>query len=176
MIKLLKSYFGATPVYKPLLLTLFVVLADQISKIIVVGSIAISGVGASFFNGFLRIIHESNRGMAFSMGNELGGFARALVIVALPVIVITVILLIVVLSGKVTSYQRFLLAGIAGGGVGNLIDRISREDGVVDFISVKFYGFLGMEYYPTFNVADSFVVVCSILLMISVLLSDIKKD
>ena len=59
------------------------------------------------------------------------------------------------------------VCGIVGGGIGNLIDRFFRPEGVVDFIDVKFYGLFGMERWPTFNVADSAVVVCGILLIIS---------
>jgi signal peptidase II len=42
---------------------------------------------------------------------------------------------------------------------------------VVDFISVKFYGFLGLERWPTFNIADASVVVCCFILLISILVS-----
>ena len=48
-----------------------------------------------------------------------------------------------------------------------IIDRIARPDGVIDFLSVKFYGLFGLERWPTFNVADSAVVVCGILLVVS---------
>ena len=41
--------------------------------------------------------------------------------------------------------------------------------GVLDFIDVKFWGLFGLERWPTFNVADSAVVVCGILLMLSLL-------
>jgi signal peptidase II len=61
------------------------------------------------------------------------------------------------------------VAGIIGGGIGNIIDRIFRPAGVVDFISVKFYGILGMERWPTFNIADSSVVVCCLLLLVTIL-------
>jgi signal peptidase II len=40
---------------------------------------------------------------------------------------------------------------------------------VVDFISVKFYGFLGFDRRPTFNLADSFVVIFGLLLLVTVL-------
>ena len=66
--------------------------------------------------------------------------------------------------------------GIAGGGFGNLIDRFFRAEGVVDFIDVKFYGLFGMERWPTFNVADSAVVVCGILLIISFIVTSIKES
>ena len=67
-----------------------------------------------------------------------------------------------------------MVVGIIGGGIGNLIDRIFRAEGVVDFIDVKFYGLFGMERWPTFNVADSAVVVCGILLIVSFIAMTIK--
>ena len=77
-------------------------------------------------------------------------------------------------SNDFTKLQRWAIAGIVGGGIGNLIDRIFRPEGVVDFIDVKFYGLFGMERWPTFNVADSAVVVCGILLIVSFITMTIK--
>jgi signal peptidase II len=37
----------------------------------------------------------------------------------------------------------------------------------VDFVSVKFYGLFGLERWPTFNVADSAVVVAGLALLVS---------
>jgi signal peptidase II len=54
--------------------------------------------------------------------------------------------------------------------MGNILDRMCRPDGVVDFVSVKFYGLLGFERWPTFNVADSSVVVSCILLLITIII------
>jgi signal peptidase II len=62
-----------------------------------------------------------------------------------------------------------------GGGLGNVIDRIFRSEGVVDFLSFKFYGLFGFERWPTFNVADSSVVVCAVLLVISTILVDSRR-
>jgi signal peptidase II len=78
-------------------------------------------------------------------------------------------------SNDFTYYQRWLICGVLGGGFGNIFDRIFRPQGVVDFIDVKFYGILGMERFPTFNVADSFVMVCAILLVISVI-NQVSKE
>ena len=66
------------------------------------------------------------------------------------------------------------MAGILGGGIGNIIDRIFRPEGVVDFISVKFYGILGFDRWPTFNIADASVVVCVFMFLFSVALSPKK--
>jgi signal peptidase II len=67
-------------------------------------------------------------------------------------------------SDEFTKLQLWAAAGIIGGGIGNIIDRIFRPDGVVDFISVKIYGLFGFERWPTFNIADSSVVICCFLL------------
>ena len=68
---------------------------------------------------------------------------------------------------------------IVGGGLGNIIDRIFRPDGVIDFIDVKFFGIFGLNRWPTFNVADASVVVCGILMIISFCITfskDSKKN
>ena len=70
-------------------------------------------------------------------------------------------------SNDFTLLQRWGICGIVGGGFGNLIDRFFRAEGVIDFIDVKFFGILGYDRWPTFNVADMSVVICGILLLIS---------
>ena len=49
---------------------------------------------------------------------------------------------------------------VLGGAVGNLIDRAFRPDGVVDFLDFHFWSY----NFPTFNVADCFIVIGTILL------------
>ena len=72
--------------------------------------------------------------------------------------------------------QRWAIMGIVGGGFGNLIDRIFRAEGVVDFIDIKFYGLFGLQRWPTFNIADSAVVICGIILVISFICTSIKQS
>ena len=64
--------------------------------------------------------------------------------------------------------------------MGNLIDRFFRPAGVVDFIDVRFFGILGMDRWPTFNIADMSVVVCGIMLLLSFIIgmsrTPAKKD
>ncbi|NLC92435.1 MAG: signal peptidase II, partial [Treponema sp.] len=92
----------------------------------------------------------------------------------LPVIVIIMVIIIYFRNNEFSKLQRWSIAGILGGGIGNIIDRIFRTEGVVDFIDVKFYGLFGFERWPTFNIADSAIVICCILLLISFFL--VKKD
>ena len=149
----------------PLILMLFVIAADQITKQLIVKFIPLTfppSIGSSFFGDFLRIIHVCNPGIAFSIGQGWSLTARAFLFRIVPLVVIILVLIV-----YFSSLQRWAIAGIAGGGLGNLIDRFFRKEGVIDFIDVKFYGIFGIDRWPTFNVADAAVVVCGILLLIS---------
>jgi signal peptidase II len=79
-------------------------------------------------------------------------------------------------SADFNGLQRWAVAGIIGGGVGNIIDRIFRPDGVVDFVSIKFFGIFGLERWPTFNIADASVVICCLVLLLSFVQSDNRED
>lgn len=158
----------------PLILTVAVIICDQVSKIFVIKYIPAYTVGAQFFGDFLRFIHVTNKGIAFSMGSNLVGNLRTILFCAAPVIVIAIIIVIYFRNNDFTTLQRIAICSIIGGGIGNLIDRFFRTDGVVDFIDVKFYGLFGFERWPTFNIADSAVVVGGVLLLISFIISIIK--
>ncbi len=154
----------------PLWLTLGIILADQITKAIIVSNLALvydGGPIIEVIGDFLRIIHARNPGIAFSIGRDLPAALRSLLFVALPLVVLGGVFWYFFRSDEFTPLQRWALAGILGGGIGNLIDRIFRSGGVVDFIDVRIYGFLGMERWPTFNVADASVVVSGILLLLT---------
>ncbi len=155
----------------PFILTFLVIILDQITKMLIVSNIPPYSIGAQFFGDFLRIIHVSNTGVAFSVGATWSDTLRRLLFALLPLIVICVVITIYFRNKDWTKLQRWAIMGIVGGGFGNLIDRFFRSEGVVDFIDVKFYGIFGLERWPTFNVADSAVVVCGILLFISFIVS-----
>lgn len=158
--------------YLPLLLTAIIIGVDQITKAFIVANvqrIEFSGFTIEVFGDFLRIIHTRNLGIAFSVGRGLPDGIRRLVFTILPAIVLAGLLAYYVRVDAFTRLQRWAVAGIIGGGFGNLIDRVFRAEGVVDFVDVKFYGIFGLDRWPTFNVADASVVVCGILLMIALL-------
>lgn len=150
--------------YAPLVTAGLIVTADQISKALVVAHIPEGSIFARFLGDFVWIIHARNTGAAFSFGAALAPLIRLAMLIVLPVLV---------LAGGLYYYfrkelslpLRWALGLIFGGGVGNLIDRIFRPEGVVDFISLKMYGFLGMERFATFNVADSAITIGEIMLI-----------
>ncbi|AEE17901.1 signal peptidase II [Treponema brennaborense] len=151
----------------PLILTAAIFAADQLTKWLVVTFISPYTVGASFLNGFLRIVHVYNPGIAFSVGNGLPDTIRSVLFAFAPLAVLIVVMVVYFRTNEFSSVQRWAIAGIVGGGLGNLFDRFFRSEGVVDFIDVKFYGLFGLERWPTFNVADMSVLICGATLIIS---------
>jgi signal peptidase II len=130
-----------------------VVLVDQLSK-----SWAVSRLshGPIHVVGPLDLELQRNTGSAFSL---FQGEAVVLVIVA--VILVGVLL---VMAGRAPTSGRAVVFGlILGGALGNLADRLFRgENGaVIDFIA--------LHVWPTFNVADSCIVVGCVLLVVSLM-------
>jgi signal peptidase II len=158
----------------PLMLTGIIILIDQCTKAFIALKPINTMITDVFNNEFLQIWHVRNKVIAFSLGQNIPDTIRPVLFVALPILVLGVLVWYYLRSDDFTNLQRWAVAGILGGGIGNIIDRICRPDGVVDFISVKFYGFLGFERWPTFNVADSSVVVCCILLFITIIIGSAK--
>lgn len=163
--------------FLPFILTASLVVVDQISKLLVMKYIPLNTIGASFFGDFLIICHVRNTGVAFSLGADSPLFVRVLLFVILPALLMVVLCWLVATRRNIlTRTQRWLVAGIAGGGIGTLVDRVLRfDEGVVDFISVKFYGIFGLDRWPTFNLSDSFVVVFVILFAVSVIFTRESK-
>jgi len=162
----------------PLLLTVAIILADQLSKAWIVTNIPENTIGYRFFGDFLAIIHVRNTAIAFSMGTSLPLAVKFVGFILVPIFLLIVVF-VLYWSKKVelSRFQYWVLALFMGGGIGNLIDRIFRSFRVVDFISVKVYGFLGFERWPTWNISDASLVISGILLAITILLTPTgKKD
>jgi signal peptidase II len=153
--------------FKPFFLTALVIIVDQVSKAFISIKWPSYGVIKDIFNnGFLLIYHVRNKAVAFSLGDNIpeGPFRQFLFVIA-PLFVLAFLVWYYFKSDEFSRLQRWAIAGIIGGGLGNIIDRVFRKDGVVDFVSVKLYGLFGMERWPTFNAADSSVVICCLLLL-----------
>ena len=106
----------------------------------------------------LRLVH--NQGAAF--GLHLGPYSRWIFLV---VALVAVVILIRMSRSAPPSdrFRQFALGLVAGGAMGNLLDRVRSARGVVDFLDVG----IGMHRWPTFNVADIAVSCGAIALAIS---------
>lgn len=159
----------------PFTITIAVILVDQLTKFAIVKTAEDMGIIASFFGDFLRIILVYNTGAAFSFGRDFAPLLRFVLLKLLPLSVILGFLPFY-FKMSFTKFERWLICAIIGGGIGNLIDRFFRMEGVVDFIDVKFYGLFGLERWPTFNIADSVILISFSLLIIYNLFKKQKGD
>jgi len=133
---------------------LFVVIADQLTKHWAVNELVDRDIDLFWT---LRLNLAYNTGMAFSRGENLGPIIG---VVAL-VVVVVLLLSLKRQPGRLTDVA---VGMIVGGAVGNVIDRLFRQDawfrgGVVDFID--------FQWFPIFNVADIGVTVGGALLVLA---------
>ena len=158
----------------PFILTIVVIVLDQISKAWIVKTIPPFSIGFQYFGDLLRIVHVANTGVAFSMGDAMPLVVRRIMFGIIPLIVIAIVIAVYFRNEDFTGVQRWAICGIIGGGLGNIIDRFFRAEGVVDFIDVKFFGIFGLNRWPTFNIADSAVVICGFMLIISFIVVSVR--
>ena len=131
-----------------------IVILDQISKYFTVANIALYET-IPFIPGVLSLTYVRNIGAAFSalQGQQW--------LFAIVFVLFTVLILWEYFKKPMgfDTFERWLIAAIYGGGLGNMIDRV-RLGYVVDMIKTDFISF------PVFNVADCFITCGSILLMV----------
>lgn len=140
-----------------------IVAADQLTKYLTVTYIPLGGK-VPVIDWLFQLTYIQNDGMAFSMLRGGRWFFLVVTVLAL-------VLIVMAIKKKWVNHPTGLwaLAAIAGGAVGNLIDRI-RLGYVIDMIEVTF-----MEF-AVFNVADCFVVCGAILLCVYVFFFDKKEE
>lgn len=157
---------GRVKQFSPFILTLFVIVADQVSKAWVTRHVPQGMMAASFWNDFISIWHVRNTAIGFSIGYSWPPLAKTLFFVVLPLILLLLLTIFLMRNSSLLEpLLRWALAALIGGGLGNMIDRVFRSEGVVDFISVRVYGLFGLERWPTFNLADSTIVISGILML-----------
>lgn len=133
---------------------IMVVIADQATKVAVRHVMPLGSASRTLIPGVLDLAHVENTGAAFSIGEGSTWFFVGCAMVAF------VVACTIVWRNDLPFPLVFSLGCVAGGGVGNMIDRIATGS-VTDFLATTFINF------PVFNVADIFVtcgVVVSLLL------------
>ena len=101
-------------------------------------------------NNFLNFRPVWNDGISFGMLQGHGNFGR----VAFIIIALIISLWIIIYSKKLNIIGFIGYNMIAGGAIGNVIDRVIHGK-VIDFIDFHFRGY----HWPTFNIADSFIFI-----------------
>lgn len=141
-----------------LVLLLLLVAADQITKYAAVIKLK-NQPAFNIIDGVLEFNYLENRGAAFGMLQNQKMFFIFVAVIFLGVIAYV---LFKAPSEKKYNSLHVLLVLIAGGAIGNMIDRL-RLDYVVDFIYIVWINF------PIFNVADIYVTFSTVILVIQFL-------
>ncbi len=116
--------------------------------------------------GLFRLTHVKNRGAAFGIFADSPSELKILMLILLSVLALAVVMGLLWRHQPVAPRVGFGLALILGGAIGNLFDRLVHGS-VVDFLD--FY--LGSYHWPTFNIADSAIVIGAGLLLLDMILS-----
>ena len=131
------------------LLLVAVLAADQATKSWALSALFVTGqqiVVTPFFN-FTPVW---NSGISFGL---LADFPEATGLV-IPIFAVLVVIWLYLQLGQLGSVQRIGAGLIAGGALGNVVDRL-RFDRVIDFIDVHLLGY----HWPAFNIADSAIFI-----------------
>jgi lipoprotein signal peptidase len=114
------------------------------------------------FPSIFAFTYVRNQGAAFSLLNDAPAYFRDPFFLIVPLVAL---LAISYLYSRLRDSQRVVAFGlslVAGGAIGNLIDRL-RYGYVVDFID---WHWKEVYHWPRFNIADSCIVVGVALLLI----------
>ena len=139
---------------KPYVIALFFFFVDFISKQIVVHMMKINDT-IPIIRNFFNITYVQNTGAAWSILKD-----QRILLLIVPLIALFIINKYMN-KEKLNNFEMFIYGMIIGGIFGNLFDRLIYSS-VIDFLDFTFFGY----NYPIFNLADSFIVIGIILLII----------
>ena len=160
-----KLFFKKTFIYFGI--TLFIFLADRISKLYMLSVLEDLGFVDISINSYINLILVWNSGIGFG----LLSFDQSNIYNAITTLIIFINLFIVYLIIKTNDFRVYFFLIILGGSLGNLFDRIYYS-AVPDFIDISYNGY----HWFIFNVADIFISLGIICLIFAELLNYKKKN
>jgi len=149
-----------------ILIVAVTIILDLVTKNLVVEKLQTGSI--EFLNSFVRIALVYNEGGVFGI---LQGYKNMFLAVSIAVLGLMIFYYIYEKNKSVLFNASMSL--IVSGAVGNIIDRLMPgRPGVVDFISI---GVDGVYRWPSFNVADSAIVVGALMLVVVFYLEEKKN-
>jgi signal peptidase II len=122
---------------------------DQVTKSIARDQLPLLQV-ISLFNDTVRLEHTENSGAFLSLGDTLSSTARRILFTLGGAVLVTATAVWAFRSRRISGAQIVGAALICGGGLGNVIDRVSHSGNVTDFLNVG----VGLVRTGIFNFAD----------------------
>jgi len=154
----------------PLAIAVAVVIVDQLTKLWIMTNFALHEQ-QSIIPGFFNLVYVTNTGAAFGFLAGSKTWLRQVFFIAVSIVALFVIIYAYGHLKKQARIFVYALGLIAGGAVGNLIDRL-RFGSVVDFLD--FY--LGSYHWPAFNAADSAITIGVALFLLGTLMQHRKES
>ncbi|MEO5734406.1 MAG: signal peptidase II [Rubrivivax sp.] len=151
-----------------LALALFVVVADQATKAVIVSRFQLGDTVP--VTGFFNLVRAHNPGAAFSFLADGSGWQRWFF--AGIGVVASVAIVWMIRSHPTQKLFCFAVSMIMGGALGNVVDRLLHGH-VVDFLQFRFsllQPIFHGGYFPAFNLADSAITLGAICLIADELL------
>jgi len=142
------------------LLSLAIVVVDQVTKVSVMESMRLHESIPVIANLF-SITYIRNPGAAFGFLSSSSSSFRFVFFGLTSVFAVGLLGMIMVRMPKDDWMGRLSVAGILGGAIGNLLDRL-RYGEVIDFLDFYINGY----HWPAFNVADSAITVGVVFLIL----------
>jgi signal peptidase II len=136
-----------------------VLAADQLTKSIIRRSVPLYE-SLPIIDSFFHITHVRNTGGAFSLFADAGDAIRIPFFLLASTVALGALLYFVRQVPSDRRWLLFALAGVLGGALGNLVDRVLFGR-VTDFLDVSWRGY----HWPAFNVADSFITTGVVILI-----------
>lgn len=116
----------------------------------------------SYFFDMIRLEFVQNDGAFLSLGSNWPPIIKVITFLILPFLLLIAASFFTIFSNKLSSCQRWLVALIVSGGVGNLIDRVLIDGLVTDFLNMG----IGPVRTGIFNIADVAITMGTILLVL----------
>ena len=149
-------------------LALIILIADQFTKVLIVGNYQLHDV--TYVTSFFNVVRWHNAGAAFSFLAGGSGWQRWFFTAVGLVAVGFILWMLKSHAGQ--KLFAFALACIMGGAIGNVVDRLVHGY-VIDFLDFHWrwldFAFQG-GHFPAFNIADSAITIGAVCLILDELL------
>ena len=142
-----------------LLIAVAVLVLDRVTKWLIATRLSLNN-GFTVIPNFFRIVHVENPGAAFGLFAESASHWRLLALIMFSLLALIIVGVLLWKNSQMVSATGAALSLVLGGALGNLWDRVIAGH-VTDFLEFH----IGSYYWPSFNVADSAIVVGAILLV-----------
>ncbi|MDX1923872.1 MAG: signal peptidase II [Rickettsiaceae bacterium] len=142
-----------------IIIVLFLIIADQASKTFLISFLKTQAGMSMKVTSFFSLVYAWNHGISFGFFSGYYQYSNYIFLVVNSVVIFYLIYL---LRSSTKKLEKSGIAVIVGGAIGNIVDRIYRG-AVFDFLYFHYdiYGF------PAFNLADSFINIGVMMVIIS---------